>query len=51
MNFLRKTDMFPVSKILSEDFQIVSRNFDPYFSVGKHVRGHFLRKSITFIET
>ena len=43
-------DMFPVSEILLGDFHIVSRNFYPYFSLGKYVREHFLRKSIKFIE-
>ena len=52
MNFLQKAvaDMFPVSEILLGDFHIVSRNFYPYFILGKYVREHFLRKSIKFIE-
>ena len=43
-------DMFPASEILLGYFHIVSRNFYPYFSLGKYVREHFLRKSIKFIE-
>ena len=43
-------DMFPVSKLLAEDFHVVSRNFDLYFSVGKYIREHLLRKSIALIE-
>ena len=43
-------DIFPVSIILLENFQVVSELFHKCYMGGKHVRDHFRRKFVSFIE-